>query len=147
DKNFSKVKIVEGNNISKDDEIVLDKSLKDYYKIGDEIDLSYINDDQKEDNELKNTKYKLVGFFTTSEKIMEDMRDVSPLGKKEIDGLAFVNKENFLTEKFNEVNISYKDSYEMNKTSQSYIDILGYKKSGNEDDIYQRPNNHHEKIK
>lgn len=141
DKNFSKVKIVEGNNISKDDEIILDKSLKDYYKIGDEIDLSYINDDQKEDNELKNTKYKLVGFFTTSEKIMEDMRDVSPLGKKEIDGLAFVNKENFLTEKFNEVNISYKDSYEMDKTSQAYIDFVGYKKSVIEDDIYHRPKN------
>ena len=141
DKNFGKIKILEGKNITKDNEIILDKSMKDYYKIGDDISLSYIKDDQKDDNELKNTKYKLVGFFTTSEKFMEDMREVSPLGKKELDGLAFVNKDNFLTEKFNEVNISYKDSYEMDKTSQTYIDFVGSKKSRIEDDIYQRPKN------
>lgn len=141
DKNFAKIKILEGKNITKDNEIILDKSMKDYYKIGDDISLSYIKDDQKDDNELKNTKYKLVGFFTTSEKFMEDMREVSPLGKKELDGLAFVNKDNFLTEKFNEVNISYKDSYEIDKTSQTYIDFVGSKKSRIEDDIYQRPNN------
>ena len=141
DKNFGKIKILEGKNITKDNEIILDKSMKDYYKIGDDISLSYIKDDQKDDNELKNTKYKLVGFFTTSEKFMEDMREVSPLGKKELDGLAFVNKDNFLTEKFNEVNISYKDSYEMDKTSQTYIEFVGSKKSRIEDDIYQRPKN------
>ena len=141
DKNFGKIKILEGKNITKDNEIILDKSMKDYYKIGDDISLSYIKDDQKDDNELKNTKYKLVGFFTTSEKFMEDMREVSPLGKKELDGLAFVNKDNFLTEKFNEVNISYKDSYEIDKTSQTYIDFVGSKKSRIEDDIYQRPKN------
>ena len=141
DKNFAKIKILEGKNITKDNEIILDKSMKDYYKIGDDISLSYIKDDQKDDNELKNTKYKLVGFFTTSEKFMEDMREVSPLGKKELDGLAFVNKDNFLTEKFNEVNISYKYSYEMDKTSQTYIDFVGSKKSRIEDDIYQRPKN------
>ena len=141
DKNFGKIKILEGKNITKDNEIILDKSMKDYYKIGDDISLSYIKDDQKDDNELKNTKYKLVGFFTTSEKFMEDMREVSPLGKKELDGLAFVNKDNFLTEKFNEVNISYKYSYEMDKTSQTYIDFVGSKKSRIEDDIYQRPKN------
>ena len=141
DKNFGKIKILEGKNITKDNEIILDKSMKDYYKIGDDISLSYIKDDQKDDNELKNTKYKLVGFFTTSEKFMEDMREISPLGKKELDGLAFVNKDNFLTEKFNEVNISYKYSYEMDKTSQTYIDFVGSKKSRIEDDIYQRPNN------
>ncbi len=147
DKNFSKVKIVEGNNISKDDEIILDKSLKDYYKIGDELDLSYINKDQKDDNELKNTKYKVVGFFTTSEKFMEDMREVSPLGKKELDGYGFIKKDNFLTEKFNEVNISYKDSIEMDKTSGEYIDFVNLKKNKIEDDIYQRPKNLLNKIK
>lgn len=147
DNNFNKLKIFEGNNIEKDNEIVLDKSMKDYYKIGDELKLSYINDDQKEDNELKNTKYKVVGFFTTSEKFMEDMREVSPLGKKEIDGYAFIKKDNFLTEKYNEVNISYKDSLEMDKTSQEYIDFVNSKKNKIEDDIYLRPKNLLTKIK
>lgn len=147
DKSFNKLKIFEGDNIKKDDEIILDKSLKDYYKIGDELDLSYINEDQKEDNELKNTKFKVVGFFTTSEKFMEDMREVSPLGKKEIDGYAFVKKDNFLTEKFNEVNISYKDSIEMDKTSGEYIDFVNSKKNKIEDDIYLRPKNLLAKIK
>lgn len=147
DNNFSKVKIVEGNNISKDDEIILDRSLKEFYKIGDELDLSYINEDQKDDNEFKNTKYKVVGFFTTSEKFMEDMREVSPLGKKELDGYGFIKKDNFLTEKFNEVNISYKDSFEMDKTSGEYIDFVNLKKNKIEDDIYKRPKNLLNKIK
>lgn len=147
DKNFNKFKIFEGNNIAKDDEIILDKSLKEYYKIGDELNLSYINEDQKEDNELRNTKFKVVGFFITSEKFMEDMREVSPLGKKEIDGFAFVKKDNFLTEKFDEVNISYKDSLEMDKTSGSYIDFINSKKNKIEYDIYLRPKKLLTKIK
>ena len=147
DKNFNKVKIFEGNNIAKDDEIILNKSLKKFYKIGDKLDLSYINDTQKEENELKNTEYKIVGFFTTSEKFMEDMREVSPLGKKEIGGFAFVKKDNFLTEKFDEVNLSYKDSLEMDKTSGAYIDFINSKKNKIEDDIYLRPKKLLTKIK
>lgn len=147
DKTFEKMKLIKGDLIKNDREIILDKTLEKYYKIGDEINLSYINDDQKENSEIKNASYKVVGFFKTSEKFMEDMRDLSPIGKKEIDGYGFVNSDNFKSEKFNEVNISYKESSELDKTGDKYISFIGSKEEKIEDDIYLRPKEVLEKIK
>ena len=147
DKTFEKMKLIKGNLIKNDREIILDKTLEKYYKIGDKINFSYINDDQKENSEIKNASYKVVGFFKTSEKFMEDMRDLSPIGKKEIDGYGFVNSDNFKSEKFNEVNISYKKSSELDKTGDKYIGFIEGKKEKIEDDIYLRPKEVLEKIK
>ena len=147
DKDFSKINLEEGSLIKNENEIILDKSLKKFYKLGDELSFSYINYDQKESSKISNTGYKVVGFFTTSEKFMEDMRDLSPLGKKEIEGLAFIDSNNFTSEKFNEVNISYKESLDMDKTSKEYINFIKAKKDKLEDDIYQRPKEVLEKVK
>lgn len=147
DKNFSKIHLEKGNLIKNDKEIILDKTLEKYYKIGDTINLSYINDDQKENSKIRNISFRIVGFFATSEKFMEDMRDISPLGKKEIEGFAFVNPENFASDKFNEINISYKNSTDMDKTSDEYISFIRDKKEKIEDDIYLRPKEVLEKIK
>ncbi len=147
DKNFGKIRLDEGKMIQNDKEIILDKSLKKYYKLGQQIDLDYINISQKDNSKIKNTRFKVVGFFTTSEKFMEDMRDLSPIGKKEIEGLAFVNSDNFTDEKFNEVNISYKDSLDMDKTSDEYLKFIKAKKEKIEDNIYFRPKEVLEKIK
>src|SRR5699024_7135491 len=147
DKDFSKINLEEGSLIKNENEIILDKSLKIFYKLGDELSFSYINYDQKESSKINNTGYKVVGFFTTSEKFMEDMRDLSPLGKKEIEGLAFIDSNNFTSEKFNEVNISYKESLDMDKTSKEYINFIRAKKDKLEDDIYQRPKEVLEKVK
>lgn len=147
DKDFSKINLEEGSFIKNENEIILDKSFKKFYKLSDELSFSYINDDQKESSKINNTGYKVVGFFTTSEKFMEDMRDLSPLGKKEIEGLAFIDASNFTSEKFNEVNISYKESLDMDKTSKEYINFIKAKKDKLEDDIYQRPKEVLEKVK
>ena len=147
DKNFGKINLEKGTLINNDKEIILDKSLEKYYKLGDEVRFSYINDDQKDNSKLKNTNFKIVGFFSTSEKFMEDMREISPIGKKEIEGFAFVDKGNFTGEKFNEINISYKDSIDMDKTSDQYLSFIKSKKEKIEDDIYLRPKEVLEKIK
>nr|WP_072537488.1 FtsX-like permease family protein [Anaerococcus mediterraneensis] len=139
DNSFEKSFITDGNPIKTDKEIILDESLKKYYKLGDTLDLSYINEDQKENSKLNNTSYKIVGFYKSSEKFMEDMKDLSPVGKKELDGFAFIDKKNFTADKFNEVNISYKDSDQMDKTSDDYIKFISQKKDRIEDDIYLRP--------
>lgn len=147
DKSFGKINLEKGDLIKNDREIILDKSLEKYYKIGDEVNFSYINDNQKENSKIKTTKFKVVGFFATSEKIMEDMRELSPIGKKEIEGFAFVNPDNFTSEKFNEINVSYKESLDMDKTSDQYITFIKGKKEKIEDDIYLRPKEVLEKIK
>lgn len=147
DRDFGKMNLEEGSLVKNDEEIILDKSLKKYYKLGDKVSFSYINETQRDNSKIKNTRYEVVGFFTSSEKFMEDMRDLSPIGKKEIDGLAFVKDNNFINEKFNEVNISYKNSNSMDKTSKDYIDFIKGKKEKIEDDIYLRPKEVLEEIK
>ncbi len=147
DKDFGKMNLEEGSLVKNDEEIILDKSLKKYYKLGDKVSFSYINETQRDNSKIKNTRYEVVGFFTSSEKFMEDTRDLSPIGKKEIDGLAFVKDNNFINEKFNEVNISYKNSNSMDKTSKDYIDFIKGKKEKIEDDIYLRPKEVLEEIK
>lgn len=147
DRDFGKINLEEGSLVKDDEEIILDKSLKKYYKIGDKVSFAYINETQRDNSKIKNTRYEVVGFFTSSEKFMEDMRDLSPIGKKEIDGLAFVKDNNFINEKFNEVNISYKNTNSIDKTSKDYIDFIKGKKEKIEDDIYLRPKEVLEEIK
>lgn len=147
DNNFEKIDMVEGQKLKAKDEIILDKALMSTYKIGDYVDFSYINDKQKDTNKLKNTKYKVVGFFNTSQRFLEDMKEISPVGKKEIAGLAFISEENFEKEKFDEVNISYKTTEELNKTSNEYKKIVKDKKDAIDKAILSRPKEVLEKIK
>lgn len=147
DKNFEKIDMVDGQKLKAKNEIILDKALKSTYKIGDYVDFSYINDKQKDTNKLKNTKYKVVGFFNTSQRFLEDMKEISPVGKKEIAGLAFISEENFEKEEFDEVNISYKTTEELNKTSNEYKQIVKDKKDTIDKAILSRPKEVLEKIK
>ena len=139
--------MVDGQKLKAKNEIILDKALKSTYKIGDYVDFSYINDKQKDTNKLKNTKYKVVGFFNTSQRFLEDMKEISPVGKKEIAGLAFISEENFEKEEFDEVNISYKTTEELNKTSNEYKKIVKDKKDTIDKAILSRPKEVLEKIK
>ncbi|MCW6677963.1 FtsX-like permease family protein [Anaerococcus sp. NML200574] len=147
DKNFEKIDMVDGQKLKAKNEIILDKALKSTYKIGDYVDFSYINDKQKDTNKLRNTKYKVVGFFNTSQRFLEDMKEISPVGKKEISGLAFISKENFEKEEFDEVNISYKTTEDLNKTSDEYKQIVKDKKDAIDKVILSRPKEVLEKIK
>lgn len=147
DDNFEKIAMVEGQKLKANDEIILDKALESTYKIGDYIDFSYINDKQEDTNKLKNIKYKVVGFFNTSQRFLEDMKEISPVGKKEIAGLAFVSKENFEKEEFDEVNISYKTTEDLNKTSDEYKKIVKDKKDAIDKVILSRPKEVLDKIK
>ena len=115
DHDFKMIKLEEGKIPEKNDEIILDYTMKKAYKIGDKIDFTYLTNDQKEANPMKNLSYKVVGFYLSSEKFLENMKFISPVGKREIDGFAIVNGDNFLKDEFDEVFISYKQTY-MDKT-------------------------------
>lgn len=139
--------ITEGKFPSKDDEIILDENLKEKFNIGDELSFSYINDEQKDDQKMARLKYKLVGFYKSSDHFMEDMKEISPLGKSEIAGFAYVLPNNFLSDKYHEANIVYKDLLTLDKTSSTYIKKINGKKSDLEYRIKNRPDQVLNKIK
>lgn len=139
DSEIPKSVITEGKIPSKDDEIILDENLKDKYKIGDELSFSYINDEQKDDQKMANLRYKLVGFYKSSDYFMEDMKEISPLGKSEIAGFAYALPNNFLSDKYHEANIVYKDLLNLDRTSSAYIEKINSKKDELTDRIKNRP--------
>lgn len=134
-----KAVITEGELPSKDNEIILDENLKEKFSLGDELSFSYINDEQKDDQKMARLKYKLVGFYKSSDHFMEDMKEISPLGKSEIAGFAYVLPNNFLSEKYHEANIVYEDLKDLDKTSPSYIKKINSKKDDLEYRIKNRP--------
>lgn len=147
DSKIPKSVICSGRTIEKPDEIILEEKLKDKFKIGDEISFSYINDDEKKDNEMARLKYKLVGFYKSSDYFMEDMKEISPLGKSEISGYAFVLGQNFLADKYHEANIVFKDLKGMDKTDDAYIKSIKSKKGDLEYLMKNRPEEVLRKIK
>lgn len=137
-KDTPKVKVVKGEYPKNDKEIVLDRKLKSDYKIGDEIKFKPTSN-QKIEDYLKNSSYKVVGFAKSSEYLFQDIRDVSNTGKKMTDGFALVNVDNFKKDTLGQANIYYKDLKNKDKVSEEYVDYVKEKKKDLEDRLDQRP--------
>lgn len=147
DSNLPKLIITEGSLPKNPDELILDYKLKEHYKLGDKIDFSYINSDQKKDFKMKRLAYRVVGFFKSSDYFMEDMKEISPIGKSELSGFAYTLGENFAYDKYHEANIVYKNFSSLDKTSLAYLDKVKGNKDILEDKIKNRPSEVIKKIK
>lgn len=147
DKQIPKSAVVKGRMPEDKSEIALDASLSNKYKIGDKLDFSYIENAQIDQESMDNLSYKVVGFFKSSDYFMEDMRQISFLGKKELDGYAYVLEENFSLDKYGEANIIYKQSKDMDKNSKTYQDFVRNKKESIEESIKNRPGQVLEEVK
>lgn len=147
DSSIPKSILADGKVPDKNDEIILDENLKDYYKLGDNITFSYINSDQKKDYEMDRLTYKVCGFYKSSDHFMENMKEVSPLGKSELTGYAYVLKDNFLYDKYHEANIFYKDLSGLEHTSDDYKKKVEEKRDHLEERIKNRPEEVLNKIK
>ena len=145
--NIKKSVLTKGTMPRKKDEIALEDSLEDSYKIGDKIKLKYIKNSKFDGKALKNLTYEVVGFYKSSDHFMEDMRELSFGAKKELSGYAYVLEENFDTDKFSEINIVYKNTNNLDKTSKDYEKFVEDKKEKIEKDIANRPKEVLEKIK
>lgn len=141
-----KVKIVKGRFPKNNKEIVLDNKLKDDYKIGDKLKFKTSGDNKIEDN-LKNTSYKVVGFAKSSEYLFLDIRDISNTGKKMTDGFAFVKEDNFKKDTLGQANIYYKKTKNMDTISDDYLAYVKDKKKELEDSLDLRPEEALKKIK
>ena len=139
--------IINGRKPKKKNEIILDRILKDKYKIGDKIKFSYVDNPKFDEEVMKNLEYEVVGFFRTSDYFMEDMRELSFSAKKELNGYAYVLDENFDTDKYGEANIIYKNTKNLYKSSYDYQNFVDNKKENLENDIANRPKEVLKKIK
>lgn len=122
DQIFPKIKLTLGQNITNNQEILLEDSLSTKYQLGDYLDFDYLNKHQKRNNSLKNTKFKVVGFFKSATNFIKNTVQISPLGKKQISGLALIDSQNFNSSQYNEINISYHKTKDMYKLSNDYFD-------------------------
>ena len=138
-KDIKKSHVVQGRMPEKAGEIALDIGLSKNKKIGDELSFSYIENARVDAKVMKSMTYKVVGFFKSSDYFMEDMRELSFTAKKEIDGYAFVLEDDFDTDKFGEINIVYKDSRDMDRTSDEYLAYVDKKQEEIEDAFANRP--------
>ena len=145
--NIKKSVLTKGTMPRKKDEIALEDSLEDSYKIGDKIKLKYIKNSKFDEKALKNLTYEVVGFYKSSDHFMEDMRELSFGAKKELSGYAYVLEENFDTDKFAEINVVYKNTKDLDRTSKDYEKFVEDKKEKIEKDIANRPKEVLEKIK
>ena len=136
---LKKAVITEGDFPKETSDIILSSNLSDKYKIGDEIHFSYIENAKIDDEPMKNLTYKVVGFMKTSDFFMEDMREISFVAKKELNGYAYVLEENFDTDKYGEINITYKDSENLDKTTNDYLKFVDQKQEKIENALANRP--------
>ncbi|MDU5914000.1 MAG: FtsX-like permease family protein [Anaerococcus vaginalis] len=138
DENLRKLNIKKGRKIKNSNEIILDELLKKDYKIGDYISFKTINDEKIGDL-LKNKKYKVVGFANSSEYLMDDLRDVSIKSKEMVFAFAYIDKENFKSDDFSQVDISYKKTRNMDRFSDDYKDFVKEKRENLRKDFKNRP--------
>lgn len=138
-KDIKKSLVVQGRMPEKTGEVALDIGLSKNKKIGDELSFSYIENARVDAKVMKSMTYKVVGFFKSSDYFMEDMRELSFTAKKEIDGYGFILEDDFDTDKFGEINIVYKDSRDMDRTSDEYLAYVDKKQEEIEDAFANRP--------
>ena len=136
---IKKSHLVKGRMPEKSGEIALDIGLSKDRKIGDELSFSYIENARVDEEVMKNLSYEVVGFFKSSDYFMEDMRELSFTAKKEIDGYGFVMEDDFDTDKYGEININYKKSRDMDRTSDEYLAYVDKKQEEIEDAFANRP--------
>ena len=134
---MEKLNIIKGRKIKNKNEIILDELLNKDYKIGDYITFKAIDDDIND--LLKNNKYKVVGFSNSSEYLMDDLRDISIKGKEMVFAFAYIDKENFKTDDFNQVDISYKKTKNMDRFSDEYKSFVKEKRENLRKDLKNRP--------
>ena len=131
--------IVSGKMPSKKGEIAISNNLSDEYQLGDRMKFSYIENAPIDDESMNNMNYEVVGFYKSSDFFMEDMRELSFIAKKELDGYAYVLDQNFDTEDFGEANVLYKETKDLDINSKEYQDFVKSKKTSIEDSLENRP--------
>lgn len=128
---ISKPLLVEGNLPTKDDEIVLNITSREKYKIGDKIklkkeELNPYGFEEGDDGEyiLKNYQYTVSGFVKTPKYVDTVDLGSTNLGAGAVEELGFILRDNFNTDKFTSVDIVLKNVKDRRFESDSYSNAL-----------------------
>lgn len=120
---ISTYRLEEGSLPEQDDEIAIDRTYKDKYKIGDTI--SFTEKANTEGNEtLKRHDYKITGFISSSEIISEINMGQTSAGTGELKGYAVVNSDNFDSSVYMMAKLTFTDTENLDPYSDEYNDKL-----------------------
>lgn len=127
---ISKPILIEGNLPKKDDEIVLNITSMEKYKIGDKIKLKkeelnpYGFEDEEGEYALSNYEYTVTGFVKTPKYVDTVDLGSTNLGAGAVEELGFVLKDNFTTDKFTSLDIVLKDVNRRGFENENYSNAL-----------------------
>ncbi len=134
----STVELESGRLPKGEDEIILDKQLKNKYKIDDIIEFQKENIEEDEEYSLKNYEYRVVGFATSPEYVDSINLGSSSIGDGIISGFAFINKENFNSELYSSIKMTFKDLENFKYSGEDYRKIAKKHKNELEDSLVFR---------
>lgn len=120
-KNISTNQLISGNFPKKDNQIVLSYLLRDKYHIGEWITLN-------EHTNLKNSRFKIVGFMRPSEYTDKSEIGQTNVGTGQLSGIAVVKKKAFKAQNYSIARIRFNKTKELDPYSSTYQKFIDNKK-------------------
>lgn len=120
-KNISTNQLISGNFPKKDNQIVLSYLLRDKYHIGEWITLN-------EHTNLKNSRFKIVGFMRPSEYTDKSEIGQTNVGTGQLSGIAVVKKSAFKAQNYSIARIRFNKTKDLDPYSSTYQKFIDNKK-------------------
>ena len=120
-KNISTSQLISGNFPKKDNQIVLSYLLRNKYHIGEWITLN-------EHSNLKNSRFKIVGFIRPSEYTDKSNLGQTNVGTGQLSGVAIVKKSAFKAQSYSIARIRFNKTKELDPYSSTYQKFIDNKK-------------------
>lgn len=134
---ISKYQLESGRMPSKNNEIAIDVSNQEKYKIGDTITF-HEKADSSEDKVLKRHTFKVVGYISSPELISSNMGQ-STAGSGELKGYAVVKSDVFDSDIYMMARLTYQDTKGVDPYSDEYTDLVQKHKEELEDLLEEQP--------
>lgn len=120
-KNVSTSQLISGNFPRKDNQIAISYLLRDKYHIGEWITLN-------EHSNLKNSRFKIVGFIRLSEYSDKSNLGQTNVGTGQLSGVAIVKKSAFKAQNYSIARIRFNETKELDPYSSTYQKFIDNKK-------------------
>lgn len=120
-KNISTSQLISGNLPKKDNQISISYLLRDKYHIGEWITLN-------EHSNLKNSRFKIVGFIRPSEYTDKSNLGQTNVGTGQLSGVAIVKKSAFKAQSYSIARIRFNKTKELDPYSSTYQKFIDNKK-------------------
>ncbi|MCI7647532.1 MAG: FtsX-like permease family protein [Lactobacillus johnsonii] len=120
-KNISTSQLISGNFPKKDNQIAISYLLRNKYHIGEWITLN-------EHSNLKNSRFKIVGFIRPSEYTDKSNLGQTNVGTGQLSGVAIVKKSAFKAQSYSIARIRFNKTKEIDPYSSTYQKFIDNKK-------------------